>query len=117
MQRKRWLGWLIFGLGLVMAVRTGRNLHRIWRTGDVLKQARQELAELNAENERLKLRLDEVQTPEWQEAEIKEKLGYGKEGETILILPKETSSQGPVLSTQGPEIPNWKKWWKLYVSR
>jgi len=38
-----------------------------------------------------------VQSPEWQEAEIKEKLGYGKPGETVLILPKETSDQGPAM--------------------
>jgi len=35
-----------------MAVRTGSNLLRVWKTGDVLKQAQKQLSEVNAENER-----------------------------------------------------------------
>ena len=85
-------------------------------------ETRQQLEAAKAENRRLQTKLEEVQTDEFVEKEAREKLGYGREGETVLILPKQDNAQGPVmpagrqvLSTQEPEIPNWRKWWKLYV--
>ena len=83
----------------------------------MLKEAQLELAQLNAENERLKLRLDEVQTPEWQEEEIREKLGYGKPGETVLILPENEEQEGGRVEEYKEPEANWRKWWKLYIRR
>lgn len=102
-------------LGMVMAVRTGLNVYRLWRTGDSVKEARRNLVEATAESERLQKQLLEVKSPEWVEKEARERLGYGRPGETILVLPEQESSRETELGAQEQNIPNWKKWWKLYV--
>ncbi|HBC73168.1 hypothetical protein A2379_03775 [Candidatus Amesbacteria bacterium RIFOXYB1_FULL_47_13] len=122
MRKSGWKGWILIILGSVTAVRTGMNVYRLWQRGGRVGETRQQLEAAKAENRRLQTKLEEVQTDEFVEKEAREKLGYGREGETVLILPKQDNAQGPVmpagrqvLSTQEPEIPNWRKWWKLYV--
>ena len=67
------------------------------------------------ENRKLKERLAEITSPEFVEREAREKLGYGKEGETLLVLPNQNSTQYSEKSAQ-EEGPNWRKWWKLYIA-
>ena len=110
---KRWKEWVIV-LGLsVMAVRTGQNVWRLWKAGDRVSEARSVLAEAEVENKKLKARLEEVQSPEFVEKEAREKLGYGREGEVILMLPKQNEESSFAKATE--DKPNWRKWWDLYV--
>ncbi|KKU56633.1 hypothetical protein A3C34_02455 [Candidatus Amesbacteria bacterium RIFCSPHIGHO2_02_FULL_48_21] len=115
MKKMKWKPLVIAILGMVMAVRTGLNVYRLWRTGDSVKEARRNLVEATAESERLQKQLLEVKSPEWVEKEARERLGYGRPGETILVLPEQESSRETELGAQEQNIPNWKKWWKLYV--
>lgn len=110
-------GWIILIIGLVMAIRTGTNVYRLWRAGDQVEEQTKAVEAARLENERLKQELAKAQNPETVEKEAREKLGYGREGETIVIVPKEENpgtNKANEANSQKTE-PNWKKWWKLYI--
>ena len=49
------------------------------------------------------------------EKEAREKLGLGKPGEVVVILPKVEQRPSNAPATEGKA--NWRKWWELYVAR
>jgi len=98
----------------VMAVRTGQNVWRLYKAGDRVNEARRELAQAQTENGRLEARLKEVQSPEFVEREARERLGWGREGEVVLLLPEQKMDNGQ-LKIENESKPNWRKWWDLYV--
>jgi cell division protein FtsB len=100
-------------MGLLLAIKLSINIYRIWRTGDRITQAQVQLDNVKKEQAELKQRLAQVQTAEFVEKEAREKLGYGKDGEIIVIVPKLEESQESD-SSEGP-IENWRKWWELYI--
>ena len=55
-----------------------------------------------------KKRLVQVQSPEFIEKEAREKLGLGEP------LPS-PSNPKPQIPNPNVDIPNWQKWWKLYI--
>lgn len=106
--------WLMFLLGLVFA---GRTSYRIWRLVQVRRivtETRQRTDRAYRENELLKKRLAEVSNDAFVEREARDKLGMGKPGEVIIILPNQNSAQFSEKSAQENK-PNWRKWWNLYV--
>ncbi len=98
-------------MGLLLAAKLSFNIYRIWRTGDRITQAQVELDKTKKEQAELKQRLAEVQTPEFVEKEAREKLGYGKDGEIIVIVPQIEPENREVEEQQE----NWQKWWNLYI--
>ena len=99
------------GVLLVIMVRLGGNVWRLWKAGERIKQAEAEVDKETQENKQLKARLAQVQSPEFIEKEAREKLGLGKPGEEIVVLPEVSAM--PVVPVI--EEPNWRKWWKLYI--
>ncbi|KKU37502.1 MAG: hypothetical protein UX52_C0024G0006 [Candidatus Amesbacteria bacterium GW2011_GWA1_46_35] len=109
---------LYWGLVLVMGVFTVRlsaNVWRLWKAGDRIKDAESGVRSQELENQELKKRLAEVQSPEFIEKEAREKLGLGKEGETIVVLPKIESEPSFAKASEGRQ-PNWRRWWKVYIA-
>ena len=105
---------LYWGLVLVMGVFTVRlsaNVWRLWKAGDRIKDAESGVRSQELENQELKKRLAEVQSPEFIEKEAREKLGLGKPGEEIVVLPEVPAM--PSMPVVGE--PNWRRWWKLYM--
>jgi cell division protein FtsB len=114
MEKKRG-GLFILVLGLVVAVRLGSNVVKLYKSGGRLTEQEAKLVEVKKENKELKARLAQVQSSEFMEREAREKLGLGKEGEVVVIIPeKETESVKNKTQTQDDE-PHWVKWRKLYL--
>ena len=113
--KKNQLFWLIaVVIASVTAVRTGLNLVRLIQTGEQLKEAQLVLDKARVVNEELKIKLNVVQSQEYQEKEARERLGYGKPGEVVVVLPAQAlSSKSENLNSK--QEPNWKKWWRLYI--
>lgn len=101
-------------LGVTLVYRTGANVLRLWKAGERVQEAESRLAQAKEENVQLKQEAEEVKTPEYMERLAREKLGYGYEGEVVLVMPDDTSAKGEVLSAKEEE-PNWKRWRKLYL--
>lgn len=96
-----------------------RNISRVQRAQERIDEAQQRVDKLKSENKELEVKLDEVQSVQFEEKQIRDKLGMAKEGEVVVILPEEN-----VLRKLAPEIvkeedvlpdPVWKKWMKLFI--
>ena len=99
---------------IIFALRSGYGIWKLWRTRSIVQDAQIRLEKARLENQRLTQKLAEIQSDEFVERETREKLGLGKPGETILILPDQNSTQYSEKSTQ-EEKPNWKKWADLWL--
>jgi cell division protein FtsB len=115
---KRLISWAIVILGWVAVVRTGANVVRLYKAGDRVTEAKKELAIAQQENEDLKRQLAKVQTPEYMERLAREKLGYGKEGELVVVIdPNELKNANYPTSPSATlgAGPNWLQWRKLWL--
>lgn len=112
--RPTYRGWVLVIIGLLMAVKLGSNVVKLWKAGERVSETQLQVEEARRENARLKQQLSDVQTPEFIEREAREKLGLGREGETVVIVPETGGSEaGP--SGQMEQLPHWKQWWNLYI--
>lgn len=110
--KNRFWQWIIVGLGLIIAARQGMSVWRLWKSGEQVHLAQSQVSQEEDKNQSLKTRLAEVDTLEFIEREAREKLGYSKAGETVLILPAAPPATAEDLSDSRP---NWQKWWDLYI--
>jgi cell division protein FtsB len=109
-----WVWWMGVILGIVVAARTGGNISRLLKIQGMVGQNKQDLMTAEAENVELKQKLVEVQTPEFIEREAREKLGLGREGERVIVLPDNQEQPSFAKASEG-KIPNWILWRKLYL--
>ncbi len=109
---KKW-SWLVVIAGLLMAAKQGVSVWRLWKSGEQVHLAQTQLQKEQTKNQELKKRLAEIDNPQFIEKEAREKLGYAKEGETILILPDQNIIDNGQLTVDSR--PNWRKWWDLYI--
>ena len=106
-------GYLLIVLGLVLVIRTAGNVYRLWKAGERLEKATWELSQAEEKNKQLTEQVREAKTPEFMERQVREKLGYGREGEVVLIIPEEVAPPF-AKATEGLQ-PNWVRWRKLYL--
>lgn len=85
------------------------------KSGERLSQSAQQLDKLETENKELKKRLEEVKSQIFIEEQARNKLGFSKKGETVVIIPDEKIKQilGASQSSQ-LRLPNWQGWLKLF---
>lgn len=107
--------WIVVILGLWVAGRQVTSIIKLYRSGDKMKEAQAEVNQLDAQKTELQKKLASVDNPEYIEQQLRDKLGYGKPGETILILPAQNANPNSQIPSSKPEVPNWKQWWSLYI--
>ena len=85
------------------------------RSGDRLSSAAETVFKLEAKNRELKNKLSSVQSQEYIEEQARNKLGLGKPGETVVIIPDDKLKLvlGASQSAQ-IRLPNWLGWWKVF---
>lgn len=98
-----------------------RNLLELWQQRQRLARAKRELLELEQKELDLRRQLADYQSDEYVEKIARDKLLWGKEGETIVLLPAAEavdSGEDPLFSAHqtdsNPPLPNWKKWARLF---
>lgn len=99
-------------ISVLLVVKSTRKIMSFRNTSQKVDEASVRLEKLKIENEQLKKELDFKKSKEFAEAEIRNKLGLAKEGETVVILPRDQESK--IQTAQKPEIPNWQKWRDLF---
>lgn len=105
---------LIIGIvSLAVSVGLARSIVDHWQKRTVVSERQEALRLEEARNRELVVKLEEATSAAFIEKEAREKLGLVKEGDTIVLLDK---SQAPNLNNQTntENLPNWKKWWKLF---
>lgn len=102
---------IICFLMLFIAIGLVRSIAGLLQKHNFIADRKAVLEQEKKENEALKKRLEEVQTPEFIEHEARERLGMSKEGETIILMDK-SNPDAPVGSSG--QLSNWQRWWKLF---
>lgn len=110
---------LLILLVIFFGVSLFRNFSRAKSSGNRIENARERVEELKRENEKLRRDLQEKESEEFIEKELRDKLNLAKEGEIVVVLPEEE-----ILRKLAPERieeeevlpdPNWMKWMKLFL--
>lgn len=115
MGKGRIIRLVIIGVSAILVVNLSRSIWDLWRRRDIVAERQEVLHRLEKENKRLKDELIYSESPLFIEQEARNRLGLGKEGEEVVLLPK---SQIPNPNNQTKEkeenLPNWKRWWRMF---
>jgi len=114
MLKKIIIGLIILVL-LVIAYNLIKQIMEATKSGERLSQAADVVYQLEVKNRELKDKLKQIQSPEFIEEKIRNKLGLAKAGETVVVIPEEKlkSVLGASSSAQ-IRLPNWLGWLKLF---
>ena len=106
---------LIILVSLVVAYNLITQIMESTKSGERLSQAADTVYKLESQNRQLKQKLSQIQSPEYIEEEVRNKLGLSKKGETVVVIPEEklklvlgTSSSAQI------RFPNWLGWLKVF---
>ncbi len=125
---QRWLGYLLLVAVFLFAAYSNVRLGvRNYQINQTIEFTRQEVSDLSARNEKLKLLLTFYQTPEYQEVEAKRRLGLKRPDETAVLvngIPANSLASALedfVYREPTPEAPpqetNLQKWWKYLLGQ
>ncbi|OGD89481.1 hypothetical protein A3I53_03575 [Candidatus Curtissbacteria bacterium RIFCSPLOWO2_02_FULL_40_13b] len=110
--KRNFLLFVVFLVGIILVVNSLRRLVSFRSTAQQVKDAEKRLETLKKESESLKRELEYKKSQDFAESEIRNRLGLVKEGETVVILPKDEKSNKN--GENEVAIPNWQKWWNLF---
>lgn len=100
--------------GFLVIVNSTKRLLMFRGTSQKVAQTEVRLEELKKENETLKRELEYKKSDDFAEGEIRDKLGLVKEGEIVVVVPKEMDNSQSTTDDRQAQMPNWKKWWELF---
>lgn len=118
--KKRLLAYIIMAISLLISVKLVKNIIKLWKSDDRLVVAEKELEASKKESEDLHLKLDEIETGEWWEKQVRNTLKMARENEEVVIVPEglvasASFSQTETEKNDSDEVPNYLKWWRLFV--
>jgi len=115
---KKLLGYIGLVIIILMIISMIRNIGRVISIRKEVEKERLKLTKIEAENKRIQDEVAHIQTPEFVERQIRDKLGLVRDGETIVVLPDEEVLRklAPKIDIQEDYLPDpiWKKWLKLF---
>ncbi|HCM37155.1 MAG: hypothetical protein UV61_C0001G0079 [Candidatus Gottesmanbacteria bacterium GW2011_GWB1_43_11] len=109
----RFLTLVITLASLIFIVNISRSIWNLWQKGSIVSERQAVRDRLLEENAALKSKLQEVESPEFIEKQAREKLNLQKEGEVVVVLPKDLIRSQPQAAVE-PTLPNWQRWWKVF---
>lgn len=103
---------------LLLVLLLGVNIIHSWanlsQRGEIIKQTQENLEKAKEDNEDFKRQLAKVESQEFIEKEIRNRLNLVKEGEVIIILPSISPISSPT-PTPVDTSANWQKWVKIFL--
>ncbi len=113
---KKILSLLITAICLIFIFNLSKELLRLSKADERIDQAEQKKEELRLENWQLKQELAYRQTDEFIEEEIRNNLLMVKRGETMVIVPSESTNiaSSSVETKNRKELDNWEKWLEVF---
>jgi len=116
---KKFVGYFILLLLVLMTASIIRNIGKVRAIRNEVAKEKERIEKLKAENEELQRKIEETQSDEFIERQIRDKLGLTKEGEIVVVLPDEEilRSLAPKIENEEDTLPdpNWRKWLKLFL--
>ena len=110
--KARILSLLILLSGIIAIISFSSSIRSLLKKGDLFVEKEEKLIELKSKNQEFKRALEEAQGEDFIEKEAREKLGMGKKGEVVVILPKNKKQK--TKNSKQEEEQNWKKWYNLF---
>lgn len=109
----------IIGLFVLVLLSVTRGVFRLSTSGGRVREAQEKLEEVKKTQSQLSGELEMVKSDYYREKQTRDKLGMAKEGEIVVVLPdeevlKRLSPRRVEKETNEPNVPNWKKWAKLF---
>lgn len=107
---------IVIAVSAVLVVNLSRSIWDLWRRRDILTEREAVLGRLEEENKRFQGELEYAQSPEFIEQEARNRLGLGREGEAVVLMPNDKfqMTNGKAEEKAIENLPNWKKWWRLF---
>lgn len=105
---------IIFAGGLFAYSLITRTFEAV-KSGERLSKSAEIVKRLEVQNKELKQKLSEVQSPDFIENEVRNKLGFAKAGEIVVVIPEDKLKL--VLGASAPaqvRLPNWLGWIKVF---
>ena len=106
-------------LAIVLGISVVRNVGKVFAIRQEVEKERMAIEKLKRENEELARKVESVQGIEFVEAQVRNKLGLVKPGETVVVLPdRETLVKlAPRMTSEEETLPDpiWKRWLKLFL--
>ena len=111
-------GYAIWVLIVILSLSVFKSFGRTAQIKAQIEAEKAKLAKIQAENNKLQEELVQTQNPNFIEKEVRNKLGLGKQGEAIVVLPDadilRNLAPKKVVEVDTLPDPNWKKWEKLF---
>ncbi len=110
---------IVLGVVVLIILVIGYNLitqiMAATKSGERLSQAADVVYKLETKNRELKKQLAQIQSPDFLEEQVRNKLGLAKKGETLVVIPEEKIKQvlGASSSVQ-VRFSNWLGWLKVF---
>jgi len=114
MIKKIILGLIMLIIGLFAYSLITRTMEAV-KSGERLSQSAEAVFQLESRNKILKKKLSAIQSTDFIEEEVRNKLGFVKKGETVVVIPEEKLKLvlGASKSAQ-VRLPNWLGWLKVF---
>ncbi len=114
MVKKLALGLIIL-VSLIIAYNLIIQIMSAMKSGERLSSVADAVYKLEAKNKALQDKLTQVQSPDFLEEEIRNKLGFAKKGETVVVIPDDKLKLVLGASTSAQiRLPNWLGWVKVF---
>lgn len=119
--KNKLLNWLIIIVGLILIVNISRSILDLSGRNKIVEEAELRVNKKEEENAILRDKYYEVTRDEYIEEVAREKLGLGKEGEVVVVLPKSIKEDDSILGqAEGDEKqtepqPVWRQWAELFL--
>ncbi len=101
-----------------MSIRLVKDIIKLSRTDDRISEAEQDLLNAKQEQFLLEQNLKEIETGEWWETQVRNKLKMAKPNEEIVIIPEEVIKTADLevmdLLDDERELSSIRKWQELF---
>jgi len=113
--RKKIINYLILAIGIGLIISLSRDIWRLLKVGDRIKEAQSKVEEQEERNRELRAQKEYYLSEEFVEKEARNKLNLSKEREKVVILPPNVRELvGQAEPQKPPMVPNWRRWWNFF---
>lgn len=111
-KKYRTIPLLIFLL-IFLLINSINNISQLNEKRKIVNEYQKELEKEKEKNKQLKEKITEIEDENFIERVAREKLGMGKPGESIVIIPEITVVPE---KKKEKDLANWERWWKLFFN-
>lgn len=107
----------LFSIFLFSGYLLGTELYKRYLIERQIENLKNQFISLQSGNSRLESLLGYLNSPDFQEKEIRRKLNLQKAGEHAVVLPEDNPNASSAVLEQEqnpPQAAGWKSWWKYF---